>query len=264
MGRITVIIVVLATLHASCDGDVSKSEKKAILDKHNKLRGGVTPAATDMMKLRWDNELARVAEEWVETCPSGHDSNGERKKKVGLGMSVGQNIAWGYSSWDKAIQGWYNEVNEFTYGVGRKTDKSVIGHFTQMTYSKTSRVGCAYKNCPDTKYKRYYVCNYAYQQSGAVMKKPWTSGTVCSDCKTCSNNLCDCGTRFCYNGGKLDPSTCKCSCPGVFSGPTCEKKVCVPDPSYCREQQPYGYPADTCTKWSNVPNECPNMCGICP
>ena len=49
----------------------------------------------------------------------------------GYGMSVGQNMAWGYGSWDAAIQAWFNEVKDFEFGTGSKNGNAV-GHYTQV------------------------------------------------------------------------------------------------------------------------------------
>ena len=38
---------------------------------------------------------------------------------------------------------------------------------------------------------------------------------------------------------------------------------CKPDPDYCGKPQPMGFEKFHCTQWTNVPDECPNMCGLC-
>ena len=51
---------------------------------------------------------------------------------VGYGISVGQNLAWGYPTWDAAIQGWFDEVVDFQYGVG-SINGNAVGHYTQVS-----------------------------------------------------------------------------------------------------------------------------------
>ena len=51
---------------------------------------------------------------------------------VGYGISVGQNLAWGYYSFDAAIQAWFDEVVDFRYGQGSINGKAV-GHYTQVS-----------------------------------------------------------------------------------------------------------------------------------
>ena len=47
----------------------------------------------------------------------------------GLGISVGQNLAFNYDSWDDAIQAWYDEVEDFRYG----STGGYVLHFTQVS-----------------------------------------------------------------------------------------------------------------------------------
>ena len=54
-----------------------------------------------------------------------------------LGISVGQNVAGGYRSWEAAIGGWHDEVKLYVYGrdpasyLG-KGGWVKIGHYTQV------------------------------------------------------------------------------------------------------------------------------------
>lgn len=48
--------------------------------------------------------------------------------------SVGQNLAAGQQSWANAVQDWYDEINDFTYGV--KGTFSAVGHYTQVQSNK--------------------------------------------------------------------------------------------------------------------------------
>ena len=49
----------------------------------------------------------------------------------GWGIYNGQNLAWGFWSWDAAIQAWYDEVKDFKFGQGSINGKPV-GHYTQV------------------------------------------------------------------------------------------------------------------------------------
>ena len=62
--------------------------------------------------------------------------------RSGYGIPIGQNLAWGYSNWDAAIQGWFDEVKDFTFGVGSKNGKPV-GHYTQVKFAKLITFFCA-------------------------------------------------------------------------------------------------------------------------
>ena len=97
-----------------------------ITAKHNELRqrvasgseaNGDQPAASDMMKVTWNEELAAIAQRWANQCTFGHDD--DRSKCDGT--YVGQNA---YTSWNSqestweevmantvdAVESWYDEV----------------------------------------------------------------------------------------------------------------------------------------------------------
>ena len=72
--------------------------KAAILNKHNELRrrvakgeetngiNGAQPAASNMKKMVWNEELEAVAQRWADQCTFGHDK--KRGKLDGTYVSV--------------------------------------------------------------------------------------------------------------------------------------------------------------------------------
>lgn len=76
----------------------------------------------------WDDELAEIAQRWTDNCVFEHD----KYRSVPGKYSVGQNLAAGQRSWDQAIQGWYNEINDFQFGV--QGSLSAVGHYTQVIH----------------------------------------------------------------------------------------------------------------------------------
>ena len=69
---------------------LSAAAKAAILDKHNELRrrvakgeetsglSGAQPAAANMKKMVWSEELETVAQRWADQCTFGHDKKREK------------------------------------------------------------------------------------------------------------------------------------------------------------------------------------------
>lgn len=81
--------------------------------------------------------------------------------------SQGENLAWGYAGFEAAIDAWYAEESQYNYGRGGFS--SATGHFTQLVWRDTTRLGCAYNfSCG----MKTYVCNYS--PPGNVMGAGWS------------------------------------------------------------------------------------------
>ncbi|XP_013415601.1 cysteine-rich venom protein latisemin [Lingula anatina] len=241
-------------------GGVSAEDKMLIVDQHNKYRRQIKHAS-DMQMMVWDDELERVAEGWAKQCISDHE-DGILRRIPGR-FSVGQNLGIDYTSWENCISGWFNESKDFRYN-----DSSVkfedVGHFTQLVWSGSSLVGCAFAVCKGASGNqwKFYVCNYGPSGNVAGTLTPYNVGEKCGGCNlTCNDGLCDCGGIVCYNGGILDLNTCSCSCFKNFHvGHQCELDCnLAQDEWYCESH----YTRSACGT-QNAPLECPNMCSICP
>jgi uncharacterized protein YkwD len=101
---------------------LTKEEAKAVLAYHNEMR-----AKHQAPSLEWDSALARIAQKYVDTCPFGHSDT-----------PYGENLAWGFKSMDLAAAAWYNEEFDFD----NATLEEDSGHFTQMIWMDTKRIGC--------------------------------------------------------------------------------------------------------------------------
>ncbi|RUS86062.1 hypothetical protein EGW08_006155 [Elysia chlorotica] len=242
------------------ESGVSKKDKKIILDYHNKVRREVKPIATDLALLTWDNQIARVAQKLAKQCAMYHD-DGDARIIPGYGLPVGQNVAAGSGDWSRAMLAWSSESKLYQYGkdpndyLGDGGWKK-IGHYTNMVSNRIYRVGCGFARCTNG---RFYVCNYI--QSQYNMRFPYTNGTKrCSQCDdSCSKGLCDCGGKLCFNKGKLDINTCTCTCTNLYKEADCSRSKAAK----CWKCGGM-YPQEYCKKYSNIPLECPYMCGTCP
>uniref|UniRef100_A0A8C8S062 ShKT domain-containing protein n=1 Tax=Pelusios castaneus TaxID=367368 RepID=A0A8C8S062_9SAUR len=165
-------------------------QQKEIVDKHNALRRGVMPNATNMLRMEWSPEAAQNAKNWANECTLSH-SPPERRKTTG---DCGENLYMSSapSSWSDAIQSWYNEVEDFKYGIGATRPMAVTGHYTQVVWYKSYQIGCAIAFCPDREYSYFYVCHYCPPGNDEnLIKTPYKSGAVCGDCPNdCDNGLC--------------------------------------------------------------------------
>ena len=191
---------------ASCNGGLlarglTESERAAALDLHNKLRSrvalgqeargapGPQPPAADMRQLAWDDELAAVAQRWAEQCSFGHD----RERNVAR-FKVGQNVyeagSFGRPSGEGAaptiragLNSFFDEVKLFSSrGVDRYAFSSGTGHYTQMVWARTDRLGCGYVSYKSGRFdKKYLVCNYG-ESGNFIGSKMYTKGKACSKC----------------------------------------------------------------------------------
>ena len=156
-----------------CANELSNEDIREIVDKHNQLRARVAngnqpnqPSATDMKKLKWDLELARIAQRWADQCPGKppHDTN---RKSLKFSLEPGQNRADTWTSaqknkdWQisKKIQSWYNEVYDFpAKNVGAFSTQGAtgtIGHYAQMVWGETEFIGCGAMYYKDDNYPRF-------------------------------------------------------------------------------------------------------------
>lgn len=154
---------------------------------------------------------------------------------------------------------WHSEVSKFTYG---GTSNSGVGHYTQVVWSSSIKIGCGYAYCSAIN-THYHVCNYspAGNSAGAM---PYKNGTSCQDCPSkCENNLCDCNGLICENGVmNKDKYTCSCSLGRpYYVGDKCSMNcsALTPDISWCTNSLWHS----DCSRYSNVPYHCPNLCGFC-
>jgi len=245
---------------AATNSGVSDADVTQILLQHNDYRASVSPNATNMLRMYWDEEIARIAQKYADVCVTvemSHDTNDQRQVP-GYGINIGQNLAWGYPTWQDAITAWHIEVLLYNYG-GPNEDFAAIGHYTQEVNANAVQIGCGYAHCPI--HGPTYVCNYAYGQMSDEVDAPYEAGQSCAACPDFEvDNLCDCGDILCRNGGDVDVATCTCTCAEPYVGSSCEEISCpASEPYYCGSQWPPSY----CEMYSNVPGTCPYMCGIC-
>jgi len=180
----------------------SQAEIDAIVAKHNELRrkiakgeetkgvGGGQPSATDMYELKWNDELAQIAQTWADQCTRNHDKQ-RGTDKYG---HVGQNIARSGSSapfsstrnYDSHIQGWYDEVKDFPPGnVQKFSFDKATGHYTQLAWGATKEVGCGFvafsTGDGDVPYQQYLICNYGVggNMGNSAVYNPGTTASAC-------------------------------------------------------------------------------------
>jgi pathogenesis-related protein 1 len=146
-------------------GGTSSGEPAAlagILDAHNAVR-----AAKGIAPLTWDPALAAIAQNWVEQCVDMDGVQGlvdhNAGRSTGYPTYVGENIfgSSGTASGTGAVSSWAGEEANYDYASNSCASGKVCGHYTQIVWANTTKLGCAIHRCEGLRYASSVVCNYA-------------------------------------------------------------------------------------------------------
>lgn len=140
----------------------------AFVKAHNDARASnlVPLPSPPLPPVEWDAALADSVYNYLSKCESGDgslvDHNDNRTKDyAALGGSdyVGENIyASSASSIDPvdAVDSWMSEAPAYLAG-----NVSMAGHYTQVVWRDSVRIGCAIVNCPSLRFHNTVLCDYA-------------------------------------------------------------------------------------------------------
>ncbi|VDO04848.1 unnamed protein product [Haemonchus placei] len=198
----------------SSNSGMTDSVRQKFLDLHNQYRsslarglepdalGGNAPKAAKMLKMVYDCSVEASALKHASKCVYQHSANTERP---GLGENLYKTSALNFDKVKAAAQSsqmWWSELKE--YGVGPSNNLTLalwnrpdtqIGHYTQMAWETSYRLGCAVAHCSSF---TYAVCQYGpagnYLNSLIyTIGNPCTSDAGCPGSYTCniSEGLCN-------------------------------------------------------------------------
>jgi hypothetical protein len=157
---------------------------QALIDQfvaaHNQARSGSLnpPPAPALPPVTWDAVLADSAYNYLKLCASTGgslvDHNANRSSDyVALGGSgyVGENI---YATTGNtappadAVNAWMGEASMYDYA----TNTGDAGHYTQVVWRTSVRIGCAIVDCPAVQFHDTVLCDYA-PGGNIVGQKPY-------------------------------------------------------------------------------------------
>ncbi|XP_068588234.1 peptidase inhibitor 16-like [Cebidichthys violaceus] len=170
---------------------LSEEQEELLVELHNHYRGQVSPSASAMLPLRWDPSLKVIAEGYAAKCIWNHNPELE---------DTGENLYVGTGPLDlrEALEKWFLEHLDYDFQNNSCDEDQMCGHYTQMVWADTHRVGCAFHLCNnmeglDWERVSYLVCNY-YPAGNYEDERPFVEGEWCSRCpenlQKCENNLC--------------------------------------------------------------------------
>ncbi|CAF1385927.1 unnamed protein product [Adineta ricciae] len=130
--------------------------RQQALDKHNEYRSKHCVPA-----LQLDDELNNIAQQYAEKLAA--TDTFEHSGATFHGEWMGENI---YTAWssesvlntpgDKAVTKWYNEISDYDWN--NPTSSSGTGHFTQVVWKASTRLGIG--RAVSASNKIYVVANY--------------------------------------------------------------------------------------------------------
>jgi hypothetical protein len=140
--------------------------ENTVLSIHNSERArlGLTP-------LDWDPQLAAGAAAWADELArtdTFHHSDRSQRRGTGENLAMGSH---GYFPPSVLVGLWLNERRDFRPGTFPNVSISgnwmAIGHYSQMVWRGTTRVGCAVRSSARND---YLVCRYS--PAGNIDNKP--------------------------------------------------------------------------------------------
>jgi pathogenesis-related protein 1 len=143
---------------APLGGQGEPAELAGITLAHNRAR---LAENAGLPQLTWDPALAAIAAAWAAKCqdtdaPKGlidHNPN----RSAGYPTYVGENI-YGGSDPLSAVDLWMAE--KANYNLAANSCSGVCGHYTQVVWRQTTKLGCAIATCPTLQYSPAVVCDY--------------------------------------------------------------------------------------------------------
>jgi hypothetical protein len=132
-------------------GDPEPGPVVGITAAHNAARCGVA-SPTPLPMLSWSADIAAEAQAWADSlaaqnCSLSHSSS-----------PYGENLYGGSGGPQEVVDLWMAEASCYGGGAFPDSCSCTCGHFSQVVWRNTTRLGCGVGSCPGG--GRVWVCNY--------------------------------------------------------------------------------------------------------
>jgi len=180
----------------------TKAWQDYLVAEHNKYRTWVN--STNMRYLFWDDYLAQTAQAFADKCDFRH-STGR--------VDIGENIwAAGYGDYSDAVRLWFIEVYDKDCQCPHYY-KHCCGHYVQVAWADTYRVGCGAAQCSDIwgvrgmGHRNILVCHYnpagntiiVYPSGSYYVPAFRPTNATHGACSECAPGLTNCwGGKLCW------------------------------------------------------------------
>ncbi len=155
-------------LKAHTVGSVASLKRKnrsvdpaAFVSAHNRWRSRVR-----VLPLKWSPTLARNAQKWADrlsnqNCAMAHSP----QRKHGENLFWASATTWSSGKTEiqkitetQVVDDWASEINDYHYESNSCAVGKMCGHYTQLIWRSTEKVGCAMAMCRDK--SQVWVCRY--------------------------------------------------------------------------------------------------------
>ncbi|KAL2927636.1 Pathogenesis-related protein 1C [Bienertia sinuspersici] len=156
------LVVTIATfaLAQICNAQNSPQD---YVDAHNVAR-----ATVGVGNLHWDDQVATYAQNYAQQLVGDcniHHSGGP----YGENIAGGEGATASFTGKD-AVQMWVDEKANYDYNSNTCAQNKVCGHYTQVVWRDSIRLGCARAQCNRGPY--FVICNYA-PAGNIIGQKPY-------------------------------------------------------------------------------------------
>jgi len=140
-------------------------DSAAFVTAHNTWRAQVGVKE----KLSYSPQLAASAQAWADTLKQGNHCRMRHSEPKGR---YGENLFWASAmKWSdgrlelqrvtpqKVVDSWGSEKSDYNYSSNSCAAGKMCGHYTQVVWRATRKVGCAMAVCEDTR-QQIWVCQY--------------------------------------------------------------------------------------------------------
>ncbi len=144
---------------------LTRNEIQQIVLEHNRARKDAdahVPSGTPALPAAsWDCAAAQVAQQWANDTggTQGHSANNWRQQQYsnrtglqGRAAGLGENLGWAVGSNASSVQSivnsvqsWDGERSDYNHSSGACAAGKVCGHYTQVVWRESTRIGCGVK-----------------------------------------------------------------------------------------------------------------------
>ncbi|KHN86537.1 Ancylostoma secreted protein, partial [Toxocara canis] len=185
--------------------------RAAVVAKHNELRATLThgtaeykgghklPSGKNIYQMVWDCDLEKHAQDWSNKCEFKHSD-------ADMGENLFQSSPLSVEKGGvAAVEDWWSELQNYDASGNPNMDFNddvfaVAGHWSQLAWGATTKVGCGLANCGSGGSAFIKVtCNYviAGNMEGAVIFQPGNGCTADSECTTYPESKCNVTSKLC-------------------------------------------------------------------